>query len=820
MEQIQIIVIDDSNTIRDSLQSYAKAKKWYFVESNGTEVPLEIRDDLPTLILLDYNLAPGIKPEVWLQQFKDKYYHLQYIVYILSGDYQQQDKLIKFADKHKLAGILGKPLDPRRLPELLKPLEDSYVTTPTPLTELEIKQAIEERDIPIRLLDKLTLQPVYENRKAREHPLDNTGYKNVQRIVKQFSANNETSLVDLEWNAHDNAWLHRTLSQAGQWYWLKEVKTQRDQNLAPNLAVLFRTPYQEEQLKILANILKQEWGITRVHCYRICQLFKINKYLVQPILQIGKDFSNNLSEEEWKKYHFLLNENDKAQQAFDSGLADSICDWNTICSLYNINWGNAETDIKIPIWGSDSDQTKEYTDKSKYKYPVGMICIDRRRNDHIRDDWIQDDPKKTEITEGEIKYIERFLVAVQPMLNNYVENYEYNWEQKWRTQLDSIVAEGLQKDKAKYALEYAFSEISQKWQDHNQKPRDLYLILLREDNLLESWVGVGEVFEKQEGQLFELESPFKEALQETYIIHDFQEQIKKRLQNDKARQRLNYVFDPEQSALKEIGSWLGIPLKQGKCTFGILVITIEEKFRFTNTMVDSLEATASCIMPILRWGLSQAKQEWLIRALAHEYREPVNRLNNLTENLPSKEKEEAQALLEYQSSIVLNLRLLAGTSNIYSHQGNTSLYEVCKDVINVVNSLYHSVRIEYTKNSKLSSVSIPRAVMYQILFNLIENACKFNLPDKPVKVYSEIVDQQLLINICNHCYEPIPEYDQKRIFLPFERGSEAPQAKGAGIGLAVAKKLAHEFNIDLQLVQRENENVTLICFILKFSKEN
>jgi signal transduction histidine kinase/CheY-like chemotaxis protein len=804
MEQIQIIVVDDSNTIRDSLQSYAKAKKWYFVESNGTEVPLEVRDDLPTLILLDYNLDKGIKPEVWLQQFKDKYYHLKYIVYILSGDYPQQDKLTKFADKHKLAGILGKPLDPRRLPELLKHLEDSYVKTPTPLTESEIKQAIEERDIPIRLLDKRTLQPVYENSTARQHPLDNGGYKKVQAIVSKLIAKKKNRLVDLEWDANYNGWLRRTLSEAGSWYWLKEVKTPRYPNLDPNLAVLFRTQDQEEQLEILANILKQEWGITRVRCYRVSKLFHIrNKYLVQPLWQRGDGFSENLSEEEWKKHHFSLDENDKAQQAFDSGLPYLRCGFSQREIIYKIEWGDAKTCIKIPIWDSCSNQTKEYTDKSKDESPLGMICIDRR-NDHIRDHWIEDDPKNTEITEGEMKHIEKLLVAVQPMLKNYIQNYQANWKQKWRKQLDGIVAEGLQKDKAKSALEYAFSQISDKWQAHNKKPQDIYMILLREDNLLESWVGVGEVFEKQKGQLFELESPFKEALQDTHIIHDFQKNL--------------FL---KKLALKGIGSWLGIPLKQGERTFGILVITLEKKYSFTNTMVNSLEATASRIMPILLWGLSQAKQEWLIRALAHEYREPVNRLTNLTENLPSKEKKEAQALLEYQSSIVLNLRILAGTSKITSsNQGNTYLYEVCKDVINVVNSLYNNVKIEYTKNSKLSSVSIPRAVMYQILFNLIENACKFNLPDKPVKVYSEIVDQQLLINICNHCVEPIPEYDLKRIFLPFERGSEAPQAKGAGIGLAVAKKLANKFNLDLQLEQIKNKNVTLICFILKFSKRN
>jgi CheY-like chemotaxis protein len=793
MKQIQIIVVDDSNAIRHSLQSYAKAKKWCFVECDGTELPANVQDDLPTLVLLDYHLAPGIKPEVWLQQFKDKYYDLQYIVYILSGDYDQQDNLIKFADKHKLAGILGKPLDPRRLPELLKPLEDSYLTTPTPLTESEIKLAIEERDVSIRLLDKLTLQPVYENRTAREHPLDEADYKKVQGIVNKFIVNKENCLVDLEWDANYNGWLRRTLSEAGSWYWLKEVKTQIDPNLDPNLADLFRTQDQEEQLEILANILKQEWGITRVRCYRVCQLFKINKYLVQLLWQRGNGFSENLSEKEWKKSHFLLNKNDKAQQAIDLGLDYSICDVSNVCSLYNIDWGNAKTCIKRPIWDYYSNQIKQCTDKSKDKYPVGMICIDRR-NDHIKDDWIQDDPKKTEITEGEIKYIEPLLAAVQPMLKNYVQKFQSNWEQYWRTQLDIIVAEGLQKCKAKYALEYVFSKISKQWQAHNQKPLDVYLILLREDNLLESWVGVGEVFEKQKGQLFELEYPFKEALQETHVIHDFQ---------------------------KKIGSWLGIPLKQGERTFGILVITLEKEFCFTHTMVASLEATANRIMPILLWGLSQSKQEWLIRALAHEYREPVNRLTNLTENLPSREKKEAQALLEYQSSVVVNLKILAGTSNIYSYQGNTTcLYEMCKDVINVVNSLYNNVKIEHKEKNDKLSVPIPREVMYQILFNLIENACKFNLPDKPVQVYSEIVDQQLLINICNYCYEAIPEYDLKRIFLPFERGSEAPQAKGAGIGLAVAKKLADEFNIDLQLVQKEKENIYMICFILTFPREN
>jgi DNA-binding NarL/FixJ family response regulator len=792
MEQIQIIVVDDSNTIRDSLKSYAKAKKWCFVESNGTGLPDDkVRNDLPTLILLDYNLENGVKPEVWLQQFKDKYYDLQYIVYILSGDYKRKDKLNQFAEQHKLAGILSKPLDPRRLPELLKPLEDSDVTTPTPLTESEIKRAIEERDIPIRLLDKRTLQPVYENSKARQHPLDKAGYKKVQDIVKKFTANNKNYLVDLEWNAKENCWLRRTLSLAGPWYWLKE-KTERYPNLDPNLAVLFRTQDKDKQLEILANILKQEWGITRVRCYRVSQLFKINKYLVQPLWQRGDGFSENLSEEEWKKHHFSLDENDKAQQAFDSILPYLSCGFSKREIIYKIEWGDAKTCIKIPIWDSYSNQTKEYTDKSKDKDPLGMICIDRR-NDHMKDDWIQDDPKNTEITEIEMKHIEKLLVAVQPMLKNYIQNYQANWKQKWRKHLDNIVAEGLKKDKAKDALAYAFSEISEKWEAHNQKPLDVYLTLLREDNLLESWVGVGEVFEKQKGKLFELEYPFKEALQKTYVIHDFQ---------------------------KKIGSWLGIPLKQGERTFGILVITLEKEFCFTHTMVASLEATANRIMPILLWGLSQSKQEWLIRALAHEYREPVNRLTNLTENLPSREKEEAQALLEYQSSIVLNLRILAGTSNISSNQGSSDLYEVCKDVIKVVNSLYNNVKIEHKEKNDKLSVPIPRAVMYQILFNLIENACKFNLPHKPVQVDSEIVDQQLLINICNYCAEAIPEYDKKRIFLPFERGSEAPQAKGAGIGLAVAKKLADEFNIDLQLDQRENKHVPFICFILKFPREN
>jgi len=822
-EKIQIVVVDDSQTIRKSLRIYSKAKKWRFVDCDGASLPINVQEDLPTLVLLDYYLA-GVKPEIWLKEFKDKYQNLQHVVYVLSGNYSK-DEVIQFANKHKLAGVLGKPLDPRRLPELVKNAQKDFnvvLKLPSEIDKQAILQKIvEERDVVMRILDMPTLQPVYENRKAREHPLGKIGYQNVQILVRQLANSTESRVLHLEWNASENCWFRRRLSQVGSWYWLEELKTQTDPKLDQNLAVLFRTQDKKKQLEILADILEREWGITRVRCHRVCQLYKLSQYLVQPLWQKGNGFS--ISIKNWKKRHFLLDDNDAAKEAFQTKnpystclVTDKVTD-DSCPNNYDVIWGNAKECVKMPIWDDNVEKACASPFEMNGKSPLGILCIDCR-TDHLEsaNAWIQDSTNKNEITAKEMRHIGELLKAVRPMLKSYIRDYRSDWEHKWEKQLGKIVKKALQRDEAKSALGYTLLQISKKWQAHNQKPRDIYLILLREDNLLQSWVGMGEIFEKRKGQLFELEMPFKEALQETYVIHDFQKQVKEWLLQDKSRQRLNEVFGPKQLALKEVGSWLGIPLKQGARTFGILVITIEENFCFTNAMVQSLEKTAERIMPILLWGFSHAKREWLVRALAHEYREPVNRLMNLAEKLPSKEREEAKALLDYQSSIVVNLRILAGTSDISKHQGDTLLYNVCTDVIKVLRSSYNNVKIEHLEKDNGLSVPIPRAVMYQILFNLIENACKFSLPDKPVQTHSEIVDEQLLINICNHCAEPIPEHDKKRIFLPFERGSEAPSAKGAGIGLAVVRQLANKFHLDLKLEQ--NENVPVICFTLIFPK--
>ncbi len=92
----------------------------------------------------------------------------------------------------------------------------------------------------------------------------------------------------------------------------------------------------------------------------------------------------------------------------------------------------------------------------------------------------------------------------------------------------------------------------------------------------------------------------------------------------------------------------------------------------------------------------------------------------------------------------------------------------------------------------------------QILFNLVDNACKYAVDgsDPTVDLRLAVADGRLRIGVLDSG-PGVPARQVRAIFVPFERGANGGGDKpGIGLGLALARGLARDLGGDLELKPR------------------
>ncbi|MEK7485693.1 MAG: HAMP domain-containing sensor histidine kinase, partial [Planctomycetota bacterium] len=118
-------------------------------------------------------------------------------------------------------------------------------------------------------------------------------------------------------------------------------------------------------------------------------------------------------------------------------------------------------------------------------------------------------------------------------------------------------------------------------------------------------------------------------------------------------------------------------------------------------------------------------------------------------------------------------------------------------------------------DSSLKICADPTAVE-QILFNLVDNACKYASFGKKIEL--EILEQEHFVQIQVRDYGPgFTTKQQKRLFRPFSKSAQeaAGVAPGVGLGLALSRRLARQMKGDLLLETAVQPGA---CFIVKIPK--
>ncbi len=122
----------------------------------------------------------------------------------------------------------------------------------------------------------------------------------------------------------------------------------------------------------------------------------------------------------------------------------------------------------------------------------------------------------------------------------------------------------------------------------------------------------------------------------------------------------------------------------------------------------------------------------------------------------------------------------------------------------------------FSESSAEEILQIDATGVEQIVFNLIDNACKYASAEnhgREITLVAEVTNRKLNIKVCDQG-DGIARSEQKRLFRPFHKSAkEAAHTKpGVGLGLALCKRLAKAMHGDLTIAK--NTNTKGACFQL------
>ena len=104
----------------------------------------------------------------------------------------------------------------------------------------------------------------------------------------------------------------------------------------------------------------------------------------------------------------------------------------------------------------------------------------------------------------------------------------------------------------------------------------------------------------------------------------------------------------------------------------------------------------------------------------------------------------------------------------------------------------------------------------QILFNLVDNACKYAsaASNRVIRVGFSRSGGRVSVSVRDHG-PGVSESDRRRIWSPFSKSAAdaAGSAPGVGLGLALSRRLARQMGGDLRLDTGVREGA---CFVLTF----
>ncbi|MCK4415140.1 MAG: HAMP domain-containing histidine kinase [Candidatus Eisenbacteria sp.] len=125
-----------------------------------------------------------------------------------------------------------------------------------------------------------------------------------------------------------------------------------------------------------------------------------------------------------------------------------------------------------------------------------------------------------------------------------------------------------------------------------------------------------------------------------------------------------------------------------------------------------------------------------------------------------------------------------------------------------------SLVVEASQDELTTSVHTDPSAVEQILFNLVDNACKYASRAEDDRIHLQIGVRERYVHARVRDHGPgIPPGDARRLFRPFSKSARdaANSAPGVGLGLALSRRLARKMKGDLFIDKDVRDGA---CFVL------
>ncbi|MEW6358120.1 MAG: HAMP domain-containing sensor histidine kinase [Planctomycetota bacterium] len=250
----------------------------------------------------------------------------------------------------------------------------------------------------------------------------------------------------------------------------------------------------------------------------------------------------------------------------------------------------------------------------------------------------------------------------------------------------------------------------------------------------------------------------------------------------------------------------------------------------------ALPAIGAALLLLGTVTLSERRASF-VSAVTHELRTPLTTLRMYTEMLDEgmiRDDEKRKQYLKTMRAEADRLAHLVENVLAYSRieqAGDAGRVEgvVLGDLLDRIKDRLTAraeqagMRLEVEADDEASATTVladPSAVE-QILFNLVDNACKYasSASEPVIHLDAEATEGAALIRVCDHG-PGITRKEARRLFRPFCKSAHeaAHTAPGVGLGLALSRRLARKMGGDLRLDASVDEGA---CFVLSLreSKE-
>ncbi len=211
---------------------------------------------------------------------------------------------------------------------------------------------------------------------------------------------------------------------------------------------------------------------------------------------------------------------------------------------------------------------------------------------------------------------------------------------------------------------------------------------------------------------------------------------------------------------------------------------------------------------------------------SHELMTPISIMHSKIENMMIDESltdaqylklEELMMTLRRLRKIVHSLLLISRIENEqYIREDIIKTFEIIDEVVDELSHRISTEKITLNTdvNKEIVISKMNRDLIFQLFYNLINNAIKYNQRNGSIFITDEVKENAHYTVFIRDTGLGIPEEKMKDVFNRFSKAHK--NKEGYGLGLSIVQSIAQYHNIDIKIQSKENEG-TLISVIFPYS---